>query len=147
MKLLICNANSSCYWWSFCLHWQMKPWCSSPRRNLWHLSQRSKEVKLDSTNRCWWAPLLPWAEELPSLVSRRRSALALLLITVPAAADDDVDVERWQSSSTHTRMAFWWNSSLTPIFCECTWNLKQRRERRLFCLNTKQADTANSNHH
>jgi hypothetical protein len=25
-------------------------------------------------------------------------------------------VERWHSSSMQTRMAFWWNSSLTPIF-------------------------------
>ena len=37
--------------------------------------------------------------------------------SLSSLAPAEEEVERWHSSSTHIRMALWWNSSLTPIFC------------------------------
>lgn len=100
---MFCAAFQSAGKWD--LQWQMSPWCKSPRRNLWHLSQRSSDWKLDSTMR--WGGVRPeWQLESPSP----------LALAVTANNSDSLLVERWHSSSMQTRMAFWWNSSLTPIF-------------------------------
>lgn len=92
------------------VQWQMRPWWSRPRRNLWHLSHRSSDWKLDSTMRWGGGGGIPaWQAD---------GAAAVVSASPLGGASGCCSslVERWHSSSMHTRMALWWNSSLTPIF-------------------------------
>lgn len=107
------------------LPWQRKPWCNRPLRYLWHFSHLSKTLKL-------WGTRL-WALLVVLVVVDVVLTLLLLLPVPPVSLTDNVTYEvseparvegdeGWQSSSMHTNIFFWWNSSFIPMF----WKIKNK---------------------
>jgi hypothetical protein len=81
--------------------WQRNRWCSISLRYLLHLSHRFSNAK-----ECSWKVLAP----ITSLRVKR---------------------DEWTNSSRQTKMVFWWNSSVIPIFWsrnKCTEMYTQKKK-------------------
>lgn len=100
--------------------WQRKPWCKRPLRYLWHLSHFSSTLKLCGMRLCVLLLTLLLGQLTPKGQPESTATLGLGAV---ASAEPVVSVatggggDGWQSSSMHTKMFFWWNSSFIPIFC------------------------------